>query len=349
MKRKTSLLSLLLAVIVVLGVLASCTSGKGETTEAGTTAAQENTTAEVTTAEATTEETTAEAIVNPVDYTYSGITITIPGDFTENDQSGIKLLVPPTYPNQADNITLTVGTGDSSAYTEELLRTTIQQLLGEPQDFSFTKDKFGDFDRIVVSYAINLNGVRMTQETVYIFGDGKVYNVTFTSVSDDFKRTFSAVRDSIRISTESAETEPIAAEPVEYSYSGITLTVPGNFSEVDQSGIKILVPPTYPNQADNISLSVGPGSVSDYTEASLRATLQQVLGELQDFTFAKDKQDGLDRVIISYTANVNGIAMKQESVDLFSAGKVYSVTFTTLSDDFKDVFETAKNSIKITG
>ena len=359
MKRTAYILSLFLALLVILSAT-SCAFG-GASPEAGTTAAvregteNDNSAADATTDAAATDEiTTGAAQTEPtppelVEYSYAGITISIPADFKEIDQGGTKQLVPADYPEHADNISLTVGAGSASVYTEELLRSTVTQLLGDVQDFTYTRDTFSGLDRVIISYGVNVSGVFMMQENVSIFSAGKVYSVTFTTVSDDFNDVFTVARDSIKITDDSNGTEAAPAEPVEYSYSGITLTVPGDFAEFDQSGVRLLVPADYPARADNISFTVTAGSVTGYTEEIVVASLKQFLGDIQDFAFAKDKQDGLDRIVFSYSMTVNGVSMRQESVNLFKSGKVYSVTFTNVTNDFADAFETAKNSIKITG
>ncbi len=359
MKKTVVFLSLLLALLIAL-CATSCSFG-GTSPEPDTnTDAREgtegvNTSADVTTDGAATDEiTTAEqtepAPPEPVDYTYAGITLSVPSDFKEIDQGGTKQLVPADYPEHADNISLTLGSGSASLYTEELLRTTVTQLLDDVQDFTYTRDTVSGLDRVIISYRANVSGVLINQENVSIFTpDGKVYSITYTSVSDVYKAFFATSRDSIKINDAQSGTEAAPAEPVEYTYSGITLTVPGDFREMDQSGIRVLVPADYPARADNISFTVAAGSVTGYTEEIVVASLKQFLGDIQDFAYAKDTKDGLDRIIFTYTVVASGVSMRQESVNLFSSGKVYNVTFTSVSNDFTDAFETAKNSIKITG
>lgn len=129
---------------------------------------------------------------------------------------------------------------------------------------------------------------------------------------------------------------------VDYEYEGLGFLVPEDFVETESNGTRMLVPSTYPDPSDNISLTVtdAPASAIDsYTEDALRnlfnATYRQLFNqEIQNYTYDRGEIPGAEFVIATFDI----AEMEQVSVTFFFDGKAITVTFTNVSGDYVDAF-----------
>ncbi len=191
-----------LAIMLALLAFASCTPGKPETTTAAVTTEAETTEAVTTEAE-TTEAVTTEAVTTEAETTaeetaqdgrlvFEGISIELPAGFTttESVTSGQKVItaVPPEYPAKSDNITLTSGVDK------------VDQIFGAGAvtDLTVDRDKFGDLDRVIITYNVTVNGSAMKQKSCNYFSGDKVVVITFTDVTGSYVSEFDAAYGSIQ-------------------------------------------------------------------------------------------------------------------------------------------------------
>ncbi len=132
-------------------------------------------------------------------YTFDHITLTLPNGFLAEESGSVTLVHHITYPDIADNITLSkAGADKAENYTKDLFDRIYAQTF---QNFegvqSFEQMKFGELDEIVMSYHITQNGVPMTQTQYLIFCPDSLDIVTFTSVSGEYDEAFAACVESM--------------------------------------------------------------------------------------------------------------------------------------------------------
>ncbi len=197
-----------LAIMLALLAFASCTPGKPETTTVAVTTEAETTeavtTEAVTTEAETTAADTAEETAQDGRLVFEGISIELPAGFTttESVTSGQKVItaVPPEYPAKSDNITLTSGVDKVDNYTKESLQLMYDQIFGAGAvtDLTVTRDKFGDLDRVIITYNVTVNGSAMKQKSCNYFSGDKVVVITFTDVTGSYVSEFDAAYESIQ-------------------------------------------------------------------------------------------------------------------------------------------------------
>ena len=193
-----------LAIMLALLAFASCTPGKPETTTVAVTTEAETTEAVTTEAVTTEAETTAEETAQDGRLVFEGISIELPAGFTttESVTSGQKVItaVPPEYPAKSDNITLTSGLDKVDNYTKETLQTMYDQIFGAGAvtDLTVDRDKFGDLDRVIITYNVTVNGSAMKQKSCNYFSGDKVVVITFTDVTGSYVSEFDAAYESIQ-------------------------------------------------------------------------------------------------------------------------------------------------------
>ncbi|MBR5746590.1 MAG: hypothetical protein IKX92_04965 [Clostridia bacterium] len=133
-----------------------------------------------------------------------------------------------------------------------------------------------------------------------------------------------------------------------YDYEGISVLLPEGFTVSISQGVYMATPADYPTHTDNITLSAAEGATIDmYTESTMRPTLEQMLGELNNFTLQKSKKGGVDYVIMSYSFNLNGVSMKQVMYTFFYTGKAVTVTYTSTSGLYDGEFDLSGENIRV--
>ena len=138
----------------------------------------------------------------------------------------------------------------------------------------------------------------------------------------------------------------------EYTYKWLAVVIPTDFKETVVSGIKTLVPSSYPIPSDNINFTEAKGSADEVTESALKYMFETAYKNaygvnISNFSYKRTVIPGGDLIISGFTFSYNGIDFIQTGYMVFHEGEVITVTYTDTSRTYSEAFETSMRSIRI--
>ncbi len=133
-----------------------------------------------------------------------------------------------------------------------------------------------------------------------------------------------------------------------FKYRGITLVLPKGYTTSENSGIVIVYTDKYPTNADNITLTFsGKDSINNQQKSVYESYYSQILESFSGLkVFEKTKTNGIDTLIMKYTATTSGIAMTQTQYVYFLKNETIVVTFTDVTGKHNQEFAQIINNIQ---
>ena len=133
-----------------------------------------------------------------------------------------------------------------------------------------------------------------------------------------------------------------------YDYEGISVLLPDGFTITSTQGVYMAIPADYPTHSDNITFSAASGaSIDIYTEENMLPTLQQMLGDVQNFKMQISKKDGVDYAKLTYDFNLGGVSMSQIVYSFVFSGKAVTVTYTSTTGAYDSAFAFSGENIRV--
>ena len=132
-------------------------------------------------------------------FTYDHMTIVVPEGFTVDESGSFPILYPPTYPDETDNINITMAGADNiDNYTQDVLESYYSSAIsGFGGITDFEKTTVDGVDALRCSYQVTTSGVTMTGTQYYVFGEDYTDIITFTSVTGAYDTAFEQCAASI--------------------------------------------------------------------------------------------------------------------------------------------------------
>ena len=188
--------------------------------------------------------------------------------------------------------------------------------------------------------------------------------------ADESSKAASETTSEPDLSTEDTSSEAESSEPEESSeessepeeeaegrddveqirFDHILITLPDGFQTTVQGDVPMAVPADYPNRTDNIAFSADvAGSIDDYSKESFEQLYNALVPGFEGIAvFEKTKIGANDMLLAGYTLTVEGISMEQLQLIIFGDTFTDVVTFTSVSGEFDDAFESCMKSIQVT-
>lgn len=147
--------------------------------------------------------------------------------------------------------------------------------------------------------------------------------------------------------TTEAETEK---ESNTYVFEGVSIVLPEGFAPSSAQGVTLAVYKDYPEHSDNISFVAANDTYETYTREFLEQSFKQTFEDIKGFTYSNSDEietDGYKYVTVDFDVTYNNVDMHETSRTFFFGGKSVTITFTSVSHEFDDAFNTALQSIQI--
>lgn len=134
-----------------------------------------------------------------------------------------------------------------------------------------------------------------------------------------------------------------------YEFEGVIVTMPDDFSVVEDGTTTIARPDSYPDKTDNINFAkAGKDSADNYDKKSLEENYKSVLSGFTGISrFERKSIDGNDSIVITYGVKYDEFQMIQSSVFIFLEDKSVIITYASVSGSYDDEFESSIENIAV--
>lgn len=134
-----------------------------------------------------------------------------------------------------------------------------------------------------------------------------------------------------------------------YEFEGVIVTIPDDFSVVEDGTTTIARPDSYPDKTDNINFAkAGKDSADNYDKKSLEENYKSVLSGFTGISrFERKSIDGNDSIVITYGVKYEEFQMIQSSVFIFLEDKSVIITYASVSGSYDDEFESSIENIAV--